>query len=307
MAKFKIPKRKIPKKIRTAISIISICFAIVALSTADLLPFDAPNLKDKSGQKIVADASVHIIDCGQGDSVLIRQGKSTALIDATTKDMSDNVIDYLNSQGIKRIDAFILTHPDADHIGGAESVINNFSVSKIYMEKPKGDNIPTTRTYENLLDTIMDKGLKIKDPSPNEKLEIGEFVITFLGPVKNMDDSNNNSIVARGDYEDVSFLFTGDASSDAEEELLKVNANLDCDILKVGHHGSSSSTTMDFLKEVSPETALISCGKNNSYGHPHSEVLKNLSIEKVKVYRTDFDGDIVVATDGESYDVQINN
>lgn len=310
MAKQKA-KRKVGKTLTTLFSLLVCGALMITLSSHGYLPFDAPTWDDilpqKNTAKAVADgtvATVHFIDCGQGDSIFIRQGEDCALIDAGQSYDVPQVIDYLNELNVSEIDSFILTHPDADHIGGAAEIIEAFDVSRIYMKKPLEGHEPTTKTYENLLDVIMEAGLKVKDPNVGDVISVGEFDMTVLGPVVLGEDNNDNSIVTRGVFGDTSFLFTGDASKTEEEAMLKENISaLSSDVLKVGHHGSSSSTTTEFLGAVSPQIAVISCGADNSYGHPHAEVLQRLNMIDATVYRTDEDGTVVLQTDGKEIEM----
>jgi competence protein ComEC len=309
MAKQKA-KYKIGKPL-TALFITALCAALVlTLSSHGYLPFDAPTWDDilpgelsySAGEGV---AQVHFIDCGQGDSILITQGDTAVMIDAAQSYLSDNVTEYLDSIGVDKVDAMILTHPDSDHIGGAAEIIERYDVDKVYMKKPLKGNEPVTKTYENLLDTLIENNLKITDPEVGTIIPAGDIYLEILGPSEMTDDNNNNSIVAKGIFGKTSFLFTGDAEEAEEHDLLAENKSaLDCDVLKVGHHGSSSSSTSEFLNAVSPDVAVISCGEDNSYGHPHGETLRRLEAAGADIYRTDQDGTVVVTTDGENIKVQ---
>lgn len=238
---------------------------------------------------------VHFLDVGQGDSILITTGSDAMLIDVSDRDSGSVVVNYLKKQGVERLKYLILTHPHADHIGGAAEVINAFEIEKIIM--PKAEH--TTKTFENLLVTIRSKGMKITTPVPGDEYELGSSRFKILAPnSSNYESLNDYSVVIRLTFGNTAFLFTGDAESTSESQILSKNFEVKSDVLKVGHHGSASSTSERFLKSVSPKYAVISVGKGNSYGHPTQEVLERLNSYGVKVYRTDEVGTIVATSDG---------
>jgi len=238
---------------------------------------------------------VHFLDVGQGDSILITTGSDAMLIDVGDRDSGSVVVNYLKKQGVERLKYLILTHPHADHIGGAAEVINAFEIEKIIM--PKAEH--TTKTFENLLVTIRSKGMKITTPVPGDEYELGSSRFKILAPnSSNYESLNDYSVVIRLTFGNTAFLFTGDAESTSESQILSKNFEVKSDVLKVGHHGSASSTSERFLKSVSPKYAVISVGKGNSYGHPTQEVLERLNSYGVKVYRTDEVGTIVATSDG---------
>lgn len=243
--------------------------------------------------------SVHYIDVGQGDSELIclPDGRNM-LIDAGTSNAGTELLSYLDSQNVQKIDYLIATHPHADHIGSMSEVVKKYDIGEIYMPKAT----TTTRTYENLLTEIDNKGLTINTARANVDIinEDGLSAVILAPNSQSYKDLNNYSAVVKLTYGNNSFLFTGDAEDISENEMISENADLKSDILKVGHHGSHSSTTDAFLDKVSPAAAIISCGKDNSYGHPHAETLNALSKRNITVYRTDQDGSIVLDCDGRT-------
>lgn len=248
-------------------------------------------------------AMIYYLDVGQGDSELIRlPGGENVLIDTGTGETADKLVSLLQELGVKRVDHLIATHPHEDHIGGMESVVRKIPVGKIYMPKVADKQIPTTRTYEGLIDAISDKKLKITQAKAGMTIPLsGQAKLELLAPNgTRYDDLNNYSVVAKLTYGQKTFLFTGDAEKLSEKEMLNKNYDLKCDVLKCGHHGSSSSTSAAFLKAVSPQFAVISCGLNNDYGHPNKEVLSRLQKAGVKVYRTDLQGTILARCDGRS-------
>lgn len=243
--------------------------------------------------------SIHMIDVGQGDSILIMTpNKKTILVDAGEKTEGRKVKAYLNRNQIRKIDLLIGTHPHSDHIGGLGEIINSFHVEKVILP-PK---LHTSATFEKLLNTIESKGLTISSPKPNTVIEFDDHInLHFLGPLKDYGDHLNLwSMVFRLEYKDKSFLFTGDTEQEAEIDLINAyNENaLKANMLKVAHHGSNTSTTPRFLSHVGPEIALISLGSNNPYGHPHKEVLQRLEEARIFVYRTDLQGNILLLSDG---------
>ena len=248
-------------------------------------------------------AMIYYLDVGQGDSELIRlPGGENILIDTGTGETADKLVSLLQELGVKRVDHLIATHPHEDHIGGMESVVRKIPVGKIYMPKVADKQIPTTRTYEGLIDAISDKKMKITQAKAGMTIPLsGQAKLELLAPNGTQyDDLNNYSVVAKLTYGQKTFLFTGDAEKLSEKEMLGKNYDLKCDVLKCGHHGSSSSTSAAFLKAVSPQFAVISCGLNNDYGHPNKEVLSRLQKAGVKVYRTDLQGTILARCDGRS-------
>lgn len=236
---------------------------------------------------------VHYIDVGQGDSELIQIGDKNILIDAGTSDKK--ALDYLKKINVTKLDYVIATHPHEDHIGSMDDVINYCSVGTFYAPKVT----TTTKTYENMIDALKKKNLKITVPKVGEQINIDNATLTFIAPNSTKyDDLNNYSIVVKVKYGNNSFLFTGDAEALSEGEILQKQLDIQADVLKVGHHGSSSSTSQDFLNKVNPKYAVISCGKDNDYGHPHKETLEKLKAKNIGIFRTDLNGTIIATSDG---------
>ena len=235
--------------------------------------------------------SLHDIDVGQGDSELIKCGNNAMLIDAGTVDHTTNVVNYLNSQGIKRLDYVIATHPHDDHIGGMNTVIKDFDIGVLIMNQ-KTNN---TQAYANLIAAISEKKLTPVAPVVGKQYSLGEAVFTILAPAAstNSDDLNAYSIVIRIVYRGKSFLLEGDATSDSEQNMLKTGLPLKADVLKVAHHGSNTASTQAFLSAVSPKYAIISVGVNNIYKLPDESTINRLQDDGIKTYRTDFNGTVV--------------
>lgn len=246
---------------------------------------------------------VTYLDVGQADSILIQipNGKNV-LIDAGNNEDAERITSYLKKQGIHRLDIVIGTHPHEDHIGSLDKVIQTFEIGQVIMPKVTTN----TQTYKEVLTAIQGKGLKIKEAKAGLNLELGPAETTsprisaeILAPRSSeYEDINNYSAVLRLVYGQTIFLFAGDAEGVSEKEMLASSSDLKADVLKVGHHGSNSSTTQEFLNKVSPKYAVISVGKDNTYGHPTPSTLDRLKKSGIEVYRTDELGTIVAESDG---------
>lgn len=229
---------------------------------------------------------VYCLDVGQGDSILITNNNKTMLIDASTNEMGSRVVKYLNDLGIKKIDYLVGTHPHEDHIGGLDNVIKNFDIGTIYMPNV----VATTKTFEEVIDAISAKKLKVTSPKTGDKFTVGNAECEVMSIRNDKDDYNNCSIVIKMDFNNVSYLFTGDAEESVESSRKWPHI----DVLKVGHHGSNTSSSKKFLEQIKPEVALISVGQGNTYGHPTQATLKRLSNIGAKIYRTDENATILL-------------
>lgn len=244
--------------------------------------------------------SVHFIDVGQGDSILIVSptGK-TMLIDGGTKSAGEDVVSYLSNQNIHQLDYVVATHPDADHIGGLISVLNSITINNfIDSGKPH-----TSATYEEMLYAIHNKNIPYIVPKIGDEIKLDEEVaIKVLQADEHASDNNEASIVLKAEYGEVSFLLMGDADIDMEKKIMATQ-DVNATILKAGHHGSNTSSSLPFIQAVNPEAAILSYGQDNSYGHPHAEVINNLKKVNSKIYGTAESGTVVVKTDGHTYQV----
>lgn len=242
--------------------------------------------------------SVHIIDVGQGDSILIQTpNKTNILVDGGDEDSSLIIKKFLKSKKVKNIDLVIATHPDTDHIGGLDAVIDKFDISKVYLPNKETNS----DAYYNLIQSCNKKNIH---PIFLQKGNIIKFdnniKLTVLNPSYTHLDNNSNSIVFKLDFGKKSFLFTGDCTLDNEQEILNSFNLSNVDFLKVAHHGSKSATSEEFIKKLSPDVSVISCGYDNEYGHPNKETLINLSKTNTKVYRTDKQGHLSFYSDGNT-------
>jgi len=239
---------------------------------------------------------IHYIDVGQADSILIQQGSSSMLIDAGNNDDAQTVKKYISDQGISKLDYVIGTHPHEDHIGGLDYVINSFQIGKIYMPKVTSN----TKTFEDVITAIKNKGMQITTPVPGDSFKLGDATCTILAPnSSSYDDLNNYSIVIKIKFGENTFLFDGDAGAVSEMEMVNKGFDVKADVLKIGHHGSKTATCANFLSAVSPKYAVISVGTGNTYGHPAQSTMDRLKASGIQVYRTDENGTIIATSNGK--------
>lgn len=240
--------------------------------------------------------TVHFIDVGQADCALLECDGKFMLIDGGNVEDSSLVVSYLQKQGVEELEAVICSHAHEDHVGGLPGVLAVFPTKAVYAP---------TRTYSsNCFDDFVyytdQQGLTITIPKPGDALTLGSTTATVLGPVESYSETNNTSIVLMVQFGENKFLFTGDMETDAENDLLDAGKKVKADLLKVGHHGSNTSTGYRFLYEVDPAFAVISCGRDNSYGHPHDEPMSRLRDADVTIYRTDEMGTVIAVSDGKN-------
>ena len=249
---------------------------------------------------------VHFLDVGQADSTLIQlPNNEVTLIDGGNIGDGKFLVDYIKTLNIKRLDYIIATHPHADHIGGLADVIESFDIGKIYMPAKTAN----TQVFERLLIEIKKKNLKITQAKSGMLIiDEGDLKLSIVSPRGDKYKKvNDYSIVNKLNYKNISLLFTGDAEKIAEDELIDSRVNLSADILKVGHHGSSTSSSDDFLKAINPKYAVISCGRDNKYGHPDLSLIERLKSRNIKVLRTDKMGSIILSSDGRKADFKLKD
>lgn len=262
-------------------------------------------------QNVEGEAKIWYLDVGQADSMLLQLPNGNeweyVLIDAGTGQTEEALVSWLQEQGVTDITAVIATHPHEDHIGGMDAVLEAIPVESLYMPEVKESLTPTTRCYEQMLDAAEAQQVQaVKGQSGVTVYEEDGVKLELVGPEpqKEYDDLNEYSLVAKLTVGGKSFLFTGDSSEQAEADMIGAGEDLKADVLKIGHHGSSTATTKAFLQAVNPQVAVISCGKDNSYGHPHEETMQRLQEKAMTIYRTDEDGTILATCDGTSIEWQ---
>ena len=290
-------KQKSSMKIRFSV-FLSLLFSLLLLCSCSVNINLNSDDTEKLSQKDTL--NVHFLDVGQGDSIFIElPDEKTMLIDAGENYHGEGIINYIDDCGYSKIDYLVATHPHADHIGSMGYIVRNMDIGSVYMPKAAAN----TKTYENLLESISDKGLKITSAKAGLTIaEESDYIINVVAPVTiDESDLNNSSAVIKLTYKNNSFLFTGDAE---KKELETITDDISADVLKVGHHGSNTSTTEEFLYEVRPKYAVISVGEGNEYGHPHKETLRLLEEFNCELYRTDIDKTVVFSSDGNIISVK---
>lgn len=255
-----------------------------------LVPQSALTVKAEGNSEM----AVHFIDVGQGNAILVQSGGQNLLCDGGDQSHADLIISYLQEQNVENIDYMIASHYDEDHIGGLVPCIDNFSVSNIFGP----DYVHTSNLFNNFMNTATANAIIVQYPSVGETFDFGTGSFTVLAPNGISQNSNDNSLVIKLENGSNSFIFTGDAEETSEQDMISTGMNLDCDVLSVGHHGSASSTTWDFLEATSPSYAVISCGINNQYNHPSADTMGRLSDMGIPVFRTDKQGTIIAVSDG---------
>lgn len=296
-------KEKIKRLLRK-ISVVSVLFILLLMAVLDtfgILTYEriAVFLKLRDSAFSSAEVSVHFIDVGQGDSTLIISGENTALIDAGEKEYGDKVASYLKSQGIEQIDYIIATHPHSDHIGGIENVIENFSTGGIIVPHLTETASDDLYLYRCLAESAAKNKVPLIEAFSGMELSLDCSVLRIIAPLGEYENINSCSVVSELVHGENIFLFTGDAEAESEADMIRGGVLEDVDVLKAGHHGSSTSTCSEFLEIIKPEFTVISCGAGNSYNHPSESVMRSLDSLGVQIFRTDLQGNIIAESDGE--------
>ena len=278
----------------------AVALAALALTLAVVAGCGAPAADRAKVDNLV----VNVIDIGQGDAILIRTPTDVTLIDSGDTPTKDKLVAYIKKQGVTTIDNFIVTHPHANHHGGATAILENFAVKRIY----DSGQTTTSALYRQYLTAVGKKNIPFALLAAGQEIAIGGGKLAVLSPPSPPFTAeaglNNNSIVVRLSYGSFAMLLAGDAEQEAEAAMVeKFGAAMRSQVLKSGHHGSRTSSSPAFLKAVNPETAVISVGASNEYHHPHPSLLKRYGDKKIKVYRTDTDGTVTVTSDGKTYSV----
>lgn len=299
MAKGKLRKREKQKLIKGGLTLV--CLAILALLWFIFKPaqevYEVPD----------GTAEFHFIDVGQGDATLIKAGDKNILIDTGEYDAKEALFSYLDKYNVKEIEYFVVTHFDSDHFANATDVLDSYDVKSLIIP----DQEKTTQTYEKFIskveEQVASRDIEVLNANEmiGEKLELQGLELTVLAPLKNnYGNSNDYSVVLMARYGNKKVLLTGDAEKEAEQDIVEkyTSLNLDCDIFKLGHHGSGTSSSQDLLDLATPTYVVASCGKDNKYGHPHKEVLERT--KSMKLYRTDENGSIVISIANDEISVK---
>lgn len=302
-------KKSLRKKlISVAIVVVALCCILVEYGDE----LGLPNWQDVlSGVGLSDNAppaegtlEVHVIDVGNADALLVRQEDKAMLIDAGERGDGDEILDYLSSRGVERLDLVIATHPHADHIGGMADVIREVEIGEFLIAYMPEKETPTTAVYLDMLEALVDRDVTVTEAVAGDIYALGTAELTVLAPLTEDDDPNAMSVVTRLSFGENRFLFMGDAEREVEHQILQSGRPVSADVLKVGHHGSNTGTHDKFLERVSPDYAILTCGEGNSYGHPHREVVAKLKEASVATYRSDLHGHIVFVSDGKSITVK---
>lgn len=260
--------------------------------------FSAVNLSESDAQESDYAMGVHFLSVGKADCAYIRCGDTNILIDSGDRDVSPSTVEYLNRRGVKKLDLVIASHPHRDHIGQMYNVIDSFDIGCFIMSKVPDQITPTTFTYRKMLESLNKKNVNVRYAVPGDKLSFSELIVDILGPQGQYENMNDNSVVAKLTYRSDSFLFMGDAEKISESDLIDSKMNLKAEVLKVGHHGSKTSSTERFLKCVKPTYAVISSGPDKS-NLPKKEILDRIENLNIKIFRTDTMGNVTFLTNGD--------
>lgn len=283
-------------------SLLTSIIILIVLSIGAIFGFEIPeaNVNSHKSDYFNNPLCISYIDVGQGDCSLISCNGVNILVDGGEAEESSTVLKYLSDNEIDSIDCYILTHPHSDHIGATINILNSIECKKVFTTYFSEFNIPTSSLFENLIDTIYDNGVELVTVDAGDTFSFGELDIEIIAPIVESDEYNEMSIVFIASYLDTRCLFTGDTTKKVEYQILENDISVDCDIIKIAHHGSTTSNSEKFINAVSPAIAIISCGKDNSYGHPHKEIISMLEEYEIDYLRTDKYGTIVYYGDGKN-------
>lgn len=272
--------------------------------TKNFIPID--KVFEESGLRNTQQASadkmyVSFIDVGQGNCTLLRCGGKAILVDSGEVGAAQTVINYIKNLGIDELNCVLVTHPHTDHMGAMTKILYEFKIDDLIMPEIPEEIIPTNKTYEKFLTAVSDNAGNVIAAKPGETYSYGEMKIEIFAPLRDYDNLNDMSAVSRISYGDTSVMFTGDATTTVEKDLLKKNINYSATVLNVGHHGSKTSSSEAWLRAVNPKYAVICCGVNNDYGHPHSLITKRLEEFGIEYFETDLLGTIVFESDSKNF------
>ena len=303
MENFKKEKVSLWRRIAALALAAALALGLAACDASAVVPGSSTptvSTAQPAGDGQTANFEMHFLDVGQALSVLVECDGQYMLYDGGNVDDGSYVVSYLQNLGVEELQYVFCSHAHEDHVGGLSAALAYFPADHVYSPVTEA----STKCFQDFVKYTQQQGLQVEVPAAGTVWPLGSATVTMLGPVAQYDNTNDTSIVLRVDYGSTSFLLTGDMESDAERDLVNSGANLKADVLQVGHHGSSTSTSYIFLNAVLPEMGIISCGVNNKYGHPHEETLSILRDAGVNVYRTDLLGAIVIGSDGQNYTIR---
>lgn len=299
------------QKEKLAGALLVVVLVSLALTVGSLFPsLDLPGWGDlfapldASYSSVEGEMEVHFIDVGNADCTLVRQGDFALLIDAGERGDRSRILQYLNDVGVRRLDLVIATHAHADHIGSMAAVLQSVPTERVLLAYMAPEDTPTSATYVDMLEELDKQSIPVEEAVPGATYTVGEAQLQVLAPIEMSSDCNDMSVMTRLTFGKTAFLFAGDAEVGVEKDILNAGYTLQSTVLKVGHHGASTSSSAAFLKRVSPQYAVIPCGSGNSYGHPHAETLKRLDSVGAAVYRSDVYGDMVFTSDGDTVSIE---
>lgn len=296
----------------TAVVVLAVLWVVGSAAAYTLRTGEFPTIEQLLAQLTFSDAhpagqagaSLHFIDVGQGDSTLILSDGHACLVDAGEVDQGQTVVEYLHAMGVDRLDYLVMTHPHSDHIGGMQEVLEQLEVDTVLLPDFTLAPIPSTKVFERTLQAIDQNGAQAVTAEAGQIYSLGQGEFKVLGAGIETDSYNNLSLVLRFDLPGVSLVCSGDAEIEAESQLLGEGAWLGADVFQAGHHGSSTSNSLEFVQAIAPGYMVVSCGQDNSYGHPHRETLQTARQVGAEVLRTDELGSIVIYPEGSSLTVE---
>ena len=296
-------RKSINSKIITVAAVLLVAVLSLFL-TKNFLPID--KVFEESGLRNTQQASadkmyVSFIDVGQGNCTLLRCGGKAILVDSGEVGAAQTVINYIKNLGIDELNCVLVTHPHTDHMGAMTKILYEFKIDDLIMPEIPEEIIPTNKTYEKFLTAVSDNAGNVIAAKPGETYSYGEMKLEIFAPLRDYDNLNDMSAVSRISYGDTSVMFTGDATTTVEKDLLKKNISYSATVLNVGHHGSKTSSSEAWLRAVNPKYAVICCGVNNDYGHPHSLITKRLEEFGIEYFETDLLGTIVFESDSKNF------
>ena len=296
-------RKSINSKIITVAAVLLVAVLSLFL-TKNFIPID--KVFEEGGLRNTQQASadkmyVSFIDVGQGNCTLLRCGGKAILVDSGEVGAAQTVINYIKNLGIDELNCVLVTHPHTDHMGAMTKILYEFKIDDLIMPEIPEEIIPTNKTYEKFLTAVSDNAGDVIAAKPGETYSYGEMTLEIFAPLRDYDNLNDMSAVSRISYGDTSVIFTGDATTTVEKDLLKKNIDYSATVLNVGHHGSKTSSSEAWLRAVNPKYAVICCGENNDYGHPHSVITKRLEEFGIEYFETDLLGTIVFESDSKNF------